>query len=53
MSAVTAVFLGWDATVVTVVAGLEMAAAEVMFSRGLFSARWLLIRSRCCRGGFP
>jgi len=37
-AAVTAVLLGWDATVVTVVAGLEMAAAEVMFTRGRFSA---------------
>jgi len=37
-AAVTAVLLGWDATVVTVAAGLEMAATEVMFTRGRFSA---------------
>jgi len=37
-AAVSAVLLGWDATVVTVVAGLEMAVVEAMFTRGRFSA---------------
>jgi len=41
LPAVTAVLLGWDATVVTVMAGLEMAAAEVMFTRGRISATLL------------